>query len=388
MDLFYFNPGCEIEVAADKAVYSLPKYPATLERDLSVLPMCLSAKGDCVLVAPSKDVDFQSFWKERFQCEFVVDGEKGLTAREFDFFKPWGISPRILRVGEKYRFSTIYHNSPVGRWQPAHRLLFSRATSVDFFRNLSQQNGYDEEFFPPNIELPCIAKTMDEAVDFLCERRGGAVFKAIFGSSGRGVRILKNSQLTPNLDNWLRSMIKAHGAVECEHLFDKVADFSMHYDILDSGARFVGVSTFYTSDTGAYIGSRVGRMDSIPYVNNLTANQLSLLHVKALEGTPYTKYYRGPLGIDCMVYREDGALKVNPCIEINCRYSMGRLAMEISDLVDGEAEFVVFSKDSPTFPIDRKPSFSNGKLVGGFLPLTPNDTEIFAAGILFPKSAV
>ena len=59
MDLYFFNPGCEIEVAEGKAVYSLPKYPAMLERDLSMLPMCLAAKGDCVLATKTQDVNFK-----------------------------------------------------------------------------------------------------------------------------------------------------------------------------------------------------------------------------------------------------------------------------------------------------------------------------------------
>lgn len=403
MDLFFFNPGCEIEVAADKAVYSLPKYPAMLERDLSVLPMCFARKGDCVLISKTKDVDFLSFWRERFQCEFIGEEDRGLTAREFDFFRPWGISPRILRVGEKYKLSSIYHNSPIGRWMPEHKLLFSRATSVDFFEKLVQQDGYDsklfpinddlfppqkqlfpsqKQYFPSKNELPCIAKTMDEAAEFLRARSDGAVFKAIFGSSGRGVRILKNSQMTPNLDNWLRSIIKTQGAVECEHLFDKIADFSMHYDIVDGMAKFVGVSTFATSETGAYIGSRVGRLDSVPGFDAETARRLSDLHVKVLNDSIYAKKYCGPLGIDCMVYRQGDQTKINPCIEINCRYSMGRLSMQIAELVDAEADFYVFPKNAAPFKGCRKPEFSNGKLVGGFLPLTPSDTEMFSAGVL------
>ncbi|MCR5455122.1 MAG: hypothetical protein K6F33_09075 [Bacteroidales bacterium] len=381
MDLYFFNPGCEIEVAAGKAVYSLPKYPAILEHDLSVLPMCMASKGDCVLMSPTKDIDFQEFWSDRFQCEFVSAYSYKLTTRDFHFYRPWGISPRALRVGEKYSFSDEYHRSPVGKWRPCHHQLFSRETSADFFRRLAAEEDYNAEIFPSQDQLPCIANTMDEASKFLYNRPDGAVYKAIFGSSGRGVRILKNAQMTPNLSNWLCSMIKAHGAVECEHLFAKIADFSMHYDIENGRAKWVGVSTFATSDTGAYVGSRVGRLDCVPGFGREVTDRLAELHVKILNNSIYTRDYCGPLGIDCMVYSEGDAQKINPCIEINCRYSMGRLSMQIADLVDAEAYFYVFAHNAAPFDGSSKPVFSNGKLVGGFWPLTPNDTQMFTAGI-------
>lgn len=368
-------------MAAGKAVYSLPKYPALLERDLSVLPMCFAKKGDCVVISPTRDVDFLDYWKDVFGCNFLEADDKRLKINEFEFFKPWGISPRILRMAEDYRFSQIYYDSPVGRWKDAHRLLFSRETSADFFRRMSAMDGYDENVFVPLDRLPSIAKTWDEAMDFFAKSKGGAVFKAIYGSSGRGVRILKNNEMTSNLENWIRSIIKSQGAIACEHYFDKHADFSCHYDIEGGKANFVGVSTFSTSETGSYIGSRVGRCYEIPGIRELALEKIVRLHIAALENSVYTSSYCGLLGIDCMVYREDGQLKVNPCIEINCRHSMGRLAMEIEHLAGDNAEFVVFPNNAKPSVSAQKPVFSNGKLVGGYLSLTPKDTMMFSAGI-------
>ena len=40
--------------------------------------------------------------------------------------------------------------------------------------------------------------------------------------------------------------------------------------------------------------------------------------------------YLGPVGIDCMVYREaDGSLAWSPVVEVNVRMSMGRVALEL-----------------------------------------------------------
>jgi hypothetical protein len=40
--------------------------------------------------------------------------------------------------------------------------------------------------------------------------------------------------------------------------------------------------------------------------------------------------FLGPLGIDCFVYRDSsGALKLKPVVEINPRYTMGRVTVEL-----------------------------------------------------------
>jgi len=38
---------------------------------------------------------------------------------------------------------------------------------------------------------------------------------------------------------------------------------------------------------------------------------------------------RGPVGIDCMVIRQDDAVRFFPCVEVNPRYTMGRVALEL-----------------------------------------------------------
>ena len=382
MDFFFFNPGCEIEVSVGKTVYSLPKYPALLERDLSVLPMCFARRGDCVAYVPTKDTAFIEFWKERFQCEFMDVAELKHCRREFDFFRPWGISPRMYWIAGKLWLSDDYINTPVGRWDSdIHKQLFSRATSADLFRRMADSVLYDESQWPLKSQLPRIATTRDEALEMFNDMPHGSVFKAIYGSSGRGIRILRSSNMTPNLANWIASMIKLHGAISCENLFDKVTDFSVHYDIDDGKAKFVGISTFTTSETGAYVGSRVGRQERVPGFDDVVTKRLITMQINALENSPYSKYYCGPLGVDCMVYRDGGQLKINPCVEVNCRYSMGRLAMEVGNLVGVDAVFTVFNKaNRPSLPL-QKPVFSDGKLVGGYLPLTPNDTQTFSAGI-------
>lgn len=385
-DLLFFNPGCEIEVASGLPNYSLQKHPAMLERDLSALPMFLSHPGDFV-VSGTSDSGFIDFWRERFPCTFTQFGGRDLRSAALDGYRPWGISPRSLALTKGLCFSQEYLDSPVSRFTDDHRTLFSRESSARFFSGLTVQCSYKTCLTPSDC-LPHIVYSVQEAEDFFLgamqSRFHGAVFKAVYGSSGRGVRILRDCRFTDNIRQWVQSIIKSQGCVSCEYLFNKVSDFSMHYQISGGKAVFKGVSAFETAETGAYQSSLVSRLYSIPGVDFLSADELAKMHVSALEDSIYCKIYEGPLGIDCMVYRDGDALMVNPCIEINCRNSMGRLAMELSSIVDEgiRAQYHVYQKNWPLPGMEQKPVFSNGKLISGFLPLTPNDTKMFAAGIL------
>ncbi len=386
-DLRFFNPGCELEVASGLPNYSLQKHPAMLERDLSALPMFLSCPGDFV-VSSTADTSFIDFWRDRYPCTFVrLDGH-GLRSHTFGAYRPWGISPRALHLVRGARFSPQYLQSPVGAFSETHRKLFSRETSADFFRQLMAINSVSADMITSADGLPYIARTVEEAEDFFNQaavsRFHGTVFKAVFGSSGRGVRILRDCRFTANIASWVASCIRSHGSIECEYLLDKVCDFSMHYDITGGKASFVGLSSFSTADTGAYLGSLVKRLSAIPELPDFPVESLAGMHLRALGDSIYSRIYEGPLGIDCMVYRDHGRLMVNPCVEINCRNSMGRLAMEISPLVAPgvEAHYYVYQKDRPLPGMEQKPVFLNGQLVSGFLPVTPADTVMFAAGIL------
>jgi hypothetical protein len=93
--------------------------------------------------------------------------------------------------------------------------------------------------------------------------------------------------------------------------------------------------------------------------------------------------YRGPLGVDMMLYRDDrGACKLHPCVEINTRYTMGILSLALSSrhlspaseglfrvtrfARPGEALRAVAERASSSPPLR-----ASGLLLSGYFPLTP-----------------
>lgn len=386
MKLRLFNPGCELEVANGSPYFQLPKYPAMIEDDLAVLPMFFSNDGDYVVVNKYPNEAFISFWKQYYNVCFIKsDSCNNLNDVCFDGFAPWGISPRAWYIAEKFKanFDEKYNFS----FRKQQNMLFNRKTSAELLRFFVGKSK-NSEIYPTQEQLPYVAENTKQALEFFdyaSNKFGGVVFKALYGSSGRGVRIFRRNELSDNILQWTNFVIKSHGGVECEPFYNKLRDFSAHFDIVAHKPVFKGFSRFVTTDSGFYKCSKVKKYSDIEFFDKDTILDFIRIMKQSLLHSPYCELYNGPLGIDCMIYSEiDGGLKINPCVEVNCRHSMGRLAMEIENLVsdESEADFYVLQDAEIEQFIQQKPVIENGKLVSGFLRMTPDNTQRFAAGIL------
>ena len=137
---------------------------------------------------------------------------------------------------------------------------------------------------------------------------------------------------------WLERQLK-HGPVVVEPWHDRLIDLSIQLDIADEGPRNLGVTRFWTAGSGAYRGAVLG-----PWSAGVNPDWLRALHgggrgsqintaldeTGAFVGrTLHSMGIRGPVGIDCMVIRQDDTIRFLPVLEVNPRYTMGRAALEI-----------------------------------------------------------
>ena len=82
-----------------------------------------------------------------------------------------------------------------------------------------------------------------------------------------------------------------------------------------------------------------------------------------------------------MIFRSDqGDLKFHPCLEINCRFTMGAIALKLRDqLAEGTVgDFKIlhgkvgyFSEYCRVMRLNEPLISENGKIAEGFIPLTP-----------------
>ena len=101
-------------------------------------------------------------------------------------------------------------------------------------------------------------------------------------------------------------------------------EFSMHFDVQKSTAhsvprvQFVGHCQLVTDSGGVYRGSRV--IPDVPLPEGALECGQKVCHELAQLG------YWGPIGIDAFEGVLNGTPVLRPLVEINARYSFGRMA--------------------------------------------------------------
>jgi len=160
--------------------------------------------------------------------------------------------------------------------------------------------------------------------------------KAPHGASGRGARRAEVGRpVDAGQTGWIERTLREQGALVVEPWLDRAVDLSVQLHVDGPGAaRVLGVGRFLTDRRGQYEGAVLGRAvdDLDPAVRRALAESIPVLRrVGAQVGRRLAEAgYRGPAGVDALLARVDGALRVRPLVEVNPRWTMGRLAHELA----------------------------------------------------------
>lgn len=329
MDLYVFNPEHDIVLASDSDRLTPPRAARELRHDLGFLPALWAEEGDVVLV------DEVAFAHEAFaatghtlHATFVEKRQLRRLLAEADastlHLRPWGWDRQIVR---ELRDAGITPS------------LLPSDACLRAIRAMSHRQWASEHLLAPLREEPGTvgesqAATSVDACASWVEVHGTAMVKAPWSSSGRGVRRVTPTDLTPSMRGWLAHVVAEQGCVMVEPYYNnKVLDLGA--ELFSDGrgqVRFCGLSLFYT-ERGAYVGNLVmGEEEKwqlvSPYASRdrlerLIQRQCDILG-EALRGV-----YAGPLGIDMMVVRHDGNMLIHPCVEMNLRATMGHVALRV-----------------------------------------------------------
>lgn len=167
---------------------------------------------------------------------------------------------------------------------------------------------------------------------------GVAMLKQPWSCSGRGVWRTTMDELSAEgspASSRVRKTLREQGAVEAEPVYDRLADFAMEfYADHDGGVRYEGLSLFDTHDSGAYKGNAIAPQDELQRRLEALApasllndeGHLPLIYIKERLCKALSLLladYTGPLGVDMMLTPAG----IHPCIEVNLRNTMGRVAI-------------------------------------------------------------
>lgn len=349
-NVFVFNPFAEGYLARGKA-FTPVKHQWRLARDLANLPQFLGGPEDVVLVAerPSR-----AFLEELDQAgfappEFVelkgeaIDPESGLGKRPLGGLRPWAwgpdsaevFAPVMANVAGAARAPGQYFNQDIAR-------LYSKAWSAEFLARVLSGRA-EEPWLCPGREAGVAVDSVSGAMAAIeaIRRRGHhkIVVKEALGVAGHNSIRLWEPELLETQLKWIASALKPGRQLVVEPWLERVLDFSVQLEMEADGLKLRGYTGLITDLKGQFqanwaaaggISANTMVLGGAP---GETVDRFHRLYEKIiglLEGEFQRAGYLGPAGIDAFLYQpaEEGC-RLKPIVEINPRYTMGRLTLEL-----------------------------------------------------------
>lgn len=349
--IFYFNPFAEQFMAAGPG-FTPNQRQVAFEKDLESLPMFLCRSDDVVLMRREPTLDFMVTLKqagmELPQIETLQAGqihrESELFERKLGQLKPWAWSPDSISVLKPLLKQLTRPAPPMGEgWDVKLRPLFGKDWSADCLRRfLEREKGAD--WLCPDDAVGEVVTEVDQALELIAQlrRRGYArtVVKSIYGSAGGNMLRLWEETLNDRQVSWIRNGLKREKRLLIEPWLDRWVDFSVQWEMDETGLRTIGWTHLCVDARGQYRGTRClpaftrGLPQALArFAHEGEPERITKLYdrlAEFLEPKLKEREFRGPLGMDAAIYRdEDGQPKLKPIIEINPRNTMGRLALEL-----------------------------------------------------------
>ena len=356
--VFVFNPFAEGHIARDKQ-FAPVKHQAMLASDLANLPQFLCRPDDIVLMAKRPSVEFLSAVKQAGFAlpEFVelkngrVDPASNLCQRKIGSLRPWAwgpdslelLEPLIAQVTGEARTASQRFNEGIAR-------LYSKAWSADFLREVLARICRRDEAAEPWLctedEAGVAVDTLEGALEAIAaiRRRGHhrVVAKEAHGLAGHNAIRLWEPEVLAAQQQWLARALQNGRQVVIEPWLERALDFSVQLEMGPRNLKLCG----YTGLINDCKGQFQANWAAANYGRRISANVAALFREPAdisgrlqrfygdilslLEAELQRAGYVGPVGIDAFVYRTpQGDCRLKPVVEINPRYTMGRLTLEL-----------------------------------------------------------
>jgi uncharacterized ferritin-like protein (DUF455 family) len=315
--VFSFDPFVESQIAG----LPVKGRVRDLVTDLGSLMMFLGHRED-VVVAPRPSLPVlrrlheAGFEIPQFVAEPAAVGERVIAGH-----RPWGWSPVVARrLGQTWDPALGVLSDKT--WAFAQRQAFAEACDARLVARVEGQICTDVS-----------------AVEARLAGGGEWIAKAPFSTSGQ-----HRLRLAGSLDKQARGWLDRHlaaGPVLVEPWYRRLLDLSVQIEIEAERIVPVGISRFSTAGTGAYRGAVMGKWNhGLSSELNRCLHQAgarNLLEAAANQvgRAAQSLGYAGPLGVDAMVVQTDEGVRLLPILEVNPRFTMGRVALSLQRRCSG-----------------------------------------------------
>ena len=369
--VFLFDPFCDESAGHGRPGLQPPAGVVRLQRDLECLPLVFAAPDDVVLVSAEPSLDFlRELVGAGFELPRFLTGEAAARGTEkLAGLYPWGWSPDTRTALAPCFGRVVKERGPLlerlasseAEFLDGLREVYGRAFDLNVLRSVLDDAAFQERF-GDKLEAAVLGQqviTIEETARIIAAGQGAFVLKSPFSASGRH-RLRLEAVPTPDQARWIQKQFDAHGYLVLEPWLDRVLDLSFQGEILPDGAYVAHGSTrFLTDAAGRYRATFVGApYNDLPgelrrFLNGGGAKERSVFRLLEMTAELVAREltgrgYRGPFAVDALVYRADvdGRLRCKPVVEVNPRFTMGRVARELSKRVryGSRAIFVVLGR--------------------------------------------
>ena len=355
-NVLLFNPFAEGRIACGKA-FNPTQPQARLARDLENLPQFLGRQDDIVLVHRKPSVEFLSRIRQAgFPLpEFVeLAGEglassasvKNLAGRKLGSLRPWAWGPDSFELLKPvFDHVTGEQRPAAARFNPGLAELYSKAWSADFLRKLLA-NAEAEPWLCTADEVGVAVNSPEEAHAVIAQIRArghhNIVVKEALGVAGSNAMRLFEPEILETHRRWMANAFAQKRQLIVEPWLERAGDFSVQLEMTVNGLKLHGYTGLLNDARGQFqanfaephhhkrIPSRIVSLFREPAdISNRLLNFYG--EIFAQLGPELCRAgFTGPIGLDAFVYRaENGAMRLKPVVEINPRYTMGRVLVEL-----------------------------------------------------------
>lgn len=384
--LYIFNPENDLALANGSRNYYPPPAARKIARDLAVIPLWYSMEDSYVAAPEIPDTRFMNEISECFDIKTrILHPAEVMKTTVPTCCIPWGWSPYIQK-----RFTDMGVDTrilPSLETIGEYRELSNRKTTITILSMLSQAGISIPE------PMPFYTQSLEKAMHFVTTTPR-SILKAPWSGSGHGL-VWGRGIYERSVEQLCRGIINRQGGIICEKGLNKHVDFAMEFHADKNDIRFAGYSLFSTDEKGAYQGNMLAPDSHIEDILCRYVKREDILairqHLPEVLKNLLRERYKGYLGVDMMIYDDEGNFRISPCVEMNLRMSMGALSRILYDRymshgILGRLDIMYFDKDGDavkyrTATVSKYPRvIADGKLVSGALSLAPvsSDTNYLA----------
>ena len=290
-----------------------------------------------------------------------------LAERKLGRLRPWAWGPDSVELLEPiFANLTGEKRTATQSFNPGIAELYSKAWSASFLRKVladigragsplpaASRNQTPERRARSDAPYLCTVDEVGVAVDSLdaaleaitaIRRRGHhkVMIKQALGLAGGNAIRLFEPELLETHRRWIVKAVENRRQLVVEPWLERVQDFSVQLEMTTDGLKLCGYTGLLTDVRGQFQGNWAAPK----FERRIPPNVIELFHeppdiatrlhalyadiFSLLEAELRRAGFLGPVGIDAFAYRTArGDCRLKPIVEINPRYTMGRLTVEL-----------------------------------------------------------